>query len=161
MMQELADAARGPVREVAERGERIAVFLEPAAGGFASAAELEETARFLRSWSGYPFIEVKPLIGELVEEYRAQGYQVIQMKLYQQGAAADSNVVYLELPAGSERLLPKKALPLAITDAVALWQRGQSSSVPVLLILPAAPYLNTENILQKDFLLRIFSDRYA
>ncbi len=164
-LEELADAARGPVREVAERGERIAVLVESAVVPDASAEDLAAVAKFLRGLNGYPFIEIKPLSAEAVGEFRQNGYQVIQLRMLREDAAADPDTVYVDSAAGLEQAIPAGALPLLITDAVARWQRVQAQvqgrTLTSPIVLPAVAYLNMGGLEESDFIQQILADRFA
>ena len=145
-LEERMEQARGPIQQIVQERQRLAVLMESAAASYASVAELARVARQLRRLNGYPVIEIKPLSKETAEQYRTEGYQVIELRIEPREPVLDRNIVYVRLPAGSERLVPKKFLPLLVTDAVALWQKAKGQPLSSPIILPAAPYLNSRGV---------------
>lgn len=163
-LEERMEQARAALRQIIQERGKIAVLIEPAAVSYASAKEFAEATRRLtpelRGMNGYPVIEIRPLSAEAVAQYQADGYQVVQVKLEPRKPILDPNIVYVRLPAGSERLIPKKFLPLLVTDAVALWQKAKGKRLSSPIILPAAPYLNARGVSFQE-IRRTLTDFFA
>ncbi len=159
-LEERMERAKEPIGQIVQERQKLAVLMDPAAASYASPAELARVARRLRRLNGYPVIEIKPLSAETAARFQADGYQVVQVKLEPREPVADPNVVYVRLPAGTERLVPKKFLPMLVTDAVALWQKAKGVALSSPIILPAAPYLNARGISFQE-IRRTLTDFFA
>lgn len=159
-LEELMDVARGPVRAVAERGERIAVLVDSAVAPDASAADLDAITQHLRKMNGYPMIEIRPLAPGARDQLLAAGVRVMQLRALTEGAAADPDTVYVQA-AASPRGISTQALPLLITDAIGRWQNAQGRARLTPIILPAAPYLHLGGLEEGEIADRILADRFA
>ncbi|MBI3615788.1 MAG: hypothetical protein HY211_04630 [Candidatus Omnitrophica bacterium] len=163
LLEDLIEDSKGPLAQAVRQGQRIAVLVDPLVTG-ASVEELAAIGNLfadrLRDFRGYPVVEIKPLVPGAAEKYRANRYQVIQLKLAPREVPIDSNTVYVQLPSGSDRLIPVKFLLLVVSEAIARWQRAQGAVLTSPMILPAAPYLNAAG-LSLDDIWDILSTRFA
>lgn len=165
LLKELMEATRGPVSQAALDGKGIALFIDLVLIPGISAEDLQKTEQFLRRLNGYPLIRLVPLPGNQVDRLNLaaeyETFQRIELKLMPVEPQADNNVVYVT-PDGREGI-SRQALPLFLTAAVAEWRRQQRGDpfVPVLIVLPAAPYLNAGGLEEGDFARQILFDLFA